>query len=216
MEAEEQLCVLLAGTLQFLIKIFGLFIKVLLNSHFFLHKDEVCDLRVLVGSYCEPLVPNINQLVPSVVHSKQVALDQLVVVSQAGIISFPCLGCIFSHILHISSISSCTGRQLHSLHGNVTSCTIFSWWTSGPCFSGSSWYQKECKVGDQICCKGLGSRWEHAHSVTTTAVSGKLLCAVVTNSMNQFVFPLCYCQWSWHTEIEDLTTSVCGEKPCLL
>lgn len=35
-----------------------------------------------------------------------------------------------------------------------------------------------------MCSRGLGSRWEHAHSVTTTAVSGKLLCAVVTNSMN--------------------------------
>lgn len=65
-------------------------------------------MRVLIGSHFEPLVPYINQVVnrvlASVGYPKQVALDELVAVSEAGIISFPCLGCVFPYVLHISSI----------------------------------------------------------------------------------------------------------------
>lgn len=58
-----------------------------------------------------------------------------------------------------------------------------------PVFQGQADTKRSAReeVGEQICFRGLWSRWEHAHSVTTTAVSGKLLCAVMTNSMNQFV-----------------------------
>lgn len=78
-------------------------------------------------SHCEPLVPNINQVMSrihaSVGYSKQVVLDQLVIVSEAGIICFPCPGlCVPTHPSHQLHGAVQGESYIQKLHGNVTSC----------------------------------------------------------------------------------------------